>query len=315
MKDIPSGYRLRHYALVAGLICLAVPFFYERTDNAQVIIFFAGIFLVPCSLGLIIFGFLQDKYKKVISNIDEKILIKELLGAMPKISDELISYSKRFEDLSLFYGVQKGAAFYNLERVAEKQPLSRLIPFQIHNAERFFSYKQDGKTFALIFGEIDHELKFNPEITEQILGLHGVINYTNGVINLGGDRDFNLVPQLQHALLQSYFLQQTFLYYSKKAGQPKAVTIDEMRANTEARGPMMQEYIASFKSGLNNAMQCVIDIEDINARLKKYSLKDYSWMDEDATGGRTVNNYLLPASYAKTYLAHAARQQAGAIAR
>jgi hypothetical protein len=123
------------------------------------------------------------------------------------------------------------------------------------------------------------------------------------------------VQPLQEALLDFYFLSNTFNYYAHKAE-----LVDGKLENMASKKPELEELVNSyygwFVNGLNDLIKPCLDLVHLNVKVKQYVFRGYAYLTYDVgDDGKVVNDYFLPKEYWEPYLRHAAAEQAKAMRR
>jgi hypothetical protein len=237
-----------------------------------------------------------------------------------------VDYVKCFLNLSGAYKSFKNIAYENLSiikerekkniliRLVSKHPFDTMKNFSVEIAGGYLKSTDNGKMISFIFGEFDEKMSFYPTITEKILNVHGLANLINRALKTRMPfLERKIVIPLQDVLLDFFFLEKTFLYFSKKANLING-KIENIIKDQKPREELLESYHKTFKAELIKVVQACIDIDHLNSRIKQFVFKDYAWLTyEVGNDGKVVNEYFLPKKYWEPFLKRMAAQQAEAM--
>ncbi|MEZ5815054.1 MAG: hypothetical protein R3E13_10125 [Alphaproteobacteria bacterium] len=188
------------------------------------------------------------------------------------------------------------------------------------------SYENNDQKYSLILGEISGT-SFYPSITEDILNLHGNINFMNAVGGVGKPVNKEaLIPLLQDITIRCAFLEKFFPYLKRKHATTKQkfdlMKQKQPQEKTDALIDSLalkdfQNFQAELAQSLNGFIKSFPDQQSALKSLEKIrEPKDYLSMTQEVEDIKkhNINDYHLPAEYAEPYLKYLAKMQGDAIA-
>jgi hypothetical protein len=228
------------------------------------------------------------------NDVERFLRLAQLYKEFVKIAFDNLGVLKRY------HGANAAVKFFT------RPPLNKMRPFNLSQTTSYYAESKNGKSYAIILGELNEKLQLDPSITERIFKAHCVGNFINQALRTKETSSAKaLVQPLQEALLDFYFLEKVFGYCAAKAK-----LVDGMVENYILRKVELETLFADmcqgFLNGLNEILMHNIDLDHLDVKLKQYEFRAYSWvMEEVGEDGKVVNDYLLPRHYWEPFLSYA----------
>jgi hypothetical protein len=162
------------------------------------------------------------------------------------------------------------------------------------------SYKIQDRVFTEIFGHIDENKDFRPSITESILDIQAIINYSDAMARLNTTTENEQLDKtLKQIAVSSIYLKLVFLYLDKKNK-----LIKKKKWSQESATRQLNIFKQRFSYDLI-AIDRFTPILNEKALLQKFRIRDFCWLTCDVSDdhkAKKFNEYLLPHEYLELFL-------------